>query len=135
MNKQTLFLISVAVLLGAAYVYFFTDWFRAEKIRIKFRNNPEVFVFDPPVDVTSIKVFRVSELATNKYAHPMWNLVATNKAASVRAFIYGAPVPGMKPAIDKTKAEPLEPNQSYKLVVEAGKATGEKEFTHQVATR
>ncbi len=135
MNKQTLFLISLAAVLAAAYVYYFTDWFRSEQIRIKFRNNPEVFVFDPPAELTSIKVFRSSELATNKYAHALWNLVATNKTATVRAFSYGSAVPGMKPAVDKTHAEPLQPNETYKLVVESSTTRGEKEFQHQIATR
>ncbi|MDB6025870.1 MAG: hypothetical protein JWM68_2093 [Verrucomicrobiales bacterium] len=135
MNKRALFLVVTALAMGAAYVFYFTDWFRGEKIRIKFRNNPELFVFDPPVELTSIKFFRSSELATNKYAHPVWSLVATNKVAPVEAFGYGFPVPGMKPAVAKTKAEPLLPNETYKLVVEAGKATGEKEFLHQAGTR
>ena len=135
MNKRAVFLLCAALLMGAAYVSFFTDWFRGERIQIKFRNNPELFVFDPPVALTSIKVFRSAELATNKYAHPLWNLVATNKAAPVQAFSYGKAIPGMKPAIANMKAEPLQPNEFYKLVVESGKSTGEKEFQHQVATR
>lgn len=135
MNKRAGFLIIAALLMGAAYVYYFTDLFRGGEIRIKFRNNPELFVFDPPIEVTSIKVFRSAELATNKYAHPLWNLVATNKGSIVQAFSYGKTVPGMKPAVANTRAEPLQPNETYKLVVESGKATGEKEFQHEVVTR
>ena len=135
MNKRAALLVVLALLMGAAYVYFFTDWFRAARIQIKFKSNPELFVFDPPADLTSIKVFNSAELATNKYAHPLWNLVATNKSASVQAFGYGMPVAGMKPAVANTKAEPLQPNATYKLVVESGNATGEKEFQHQVAER
>jgi hypothetical protein len=135
MNKRAGFLVVATLLLGGVYAFYFTDWFRGPEIQIKLRNNPELFVFDPPADLTSIKVFRSAELASSKYAHPMWHLVATNKTATVRTFIYGASVPGMKPAIDKTKAEPLQPNETYKLIVEAGKAKGEKEFQHQVTTR
>lgn len=135
MNKRALILVVTALAMGAAYVYYFTDWFGGEKIRIKFRNNPELFVFDPPVELTSIKVFQVAELATNKYAHPVWNLVATNKAVTVQIFSYGKAVAGMKPAVANTRAEPLQPDIAYKLVVENGKATGEKEFRHEAPSR
>jgi hypothetical protein len=135
MNKRALFLILAALVMGAAYVFFFTDWFRGDRIQIKFRNNPELFVFDPPAELTSIKVFNATELATNKYAHPLWNLVATNKSATVQAFGYGKPIAGMKPAVPNTKAEPLKPNETYKLIVESVKAKGEKEFLHQLVSR
>lgn len=133
MRKQTGFLIGAAGLLAALYVFFFTDWFGPKKIQILFttRNGQAVFALDgKEYALHSVKVYRMSDLATNPYPHALWHLVSTNEKGSLptTAFPYGAAIAGMKPAVPGTKAERLEPQVSYRLLVESGKIKGEKEF-------
>jgi hypothetical protein len=38
-------------------------------------------------------------------------------------------VPGMRPALKGVTAEPLDPRQTYRLLVEAGSMKGQHDFT------
>jgi hypothetical protein len=139
MNKRTLILIVSAIVLFAAYAYFFTDWFDRKHIQISYRAFPDrradptkvatlTFYLDKEYPVTSLKFFRNDEVATNKYPVPIWHLVCASNAAKVTEFEYGRVIRGMKPANARTRAPELVPDQSYKVVVEAGKVAGEKTF-------
>jgi len=133
MRKQTGLLIGAALVLAALYAFKFTDWFGKKHIQILFttRNAKAVFGLDgKEYQLNSVKVFRVAELATNKYPHAVWNLVATNEKGSspTTAFSYGATIEGMKPAVPGTKAERLESLVNYRIIVESGKIKGEREF-------
>lgn len=131
MNKRAAILIFATLLLAIFYVYKFTDWFQEKKIHILSRTKKDGIFFgleDKEYPLTQIKVVRVDEIATNKYAHAMWHLVAESNSAPVTDFVYGLPIPGMKPAVTQTVAEPLLPNVPYRILVEAGKLKGEKDF-------
>ena len=52
----------------------------------------------------------------------------TKSKAPIKAIVYGYPVKGMKPAIERTRPEPLQPNVPYVLFVEAGKVKGQTNF-------
>ena len=81
MKSQTKFLIFVAVILGAIYVFKFTDWFAEKRIQIKYRNLPQrgaansvapvTFYLDQEYQITSLKVISVTEASTNKYPHAL----------------------------------------------------------------
>ena len=131
MRKQSVFLILIALVFAAAYVYFFTDLFKKKHIQILFtnRNSAGFFGLDgKSYNLTSVKVVRSDENATNKYAHAVWHLIAETNTAPVSEFAYGRPIPGMKPKIPGTVAEPLQPNVDYHIIVEAGKIKGERDF-------
>ncbi|MDQ6630413.1 MAG: hypothetical protein M3Y82_01485 [Verrucomicrobiota bacterium] len=131
MKMRTGFLICAALILGAIYAHFFTDLFGPKKIHILFTNrNSKIFfgLDNKEYNITSVKVFRAAEIATNKYAHPLWNLTTDSNSAPTTDFLYGSPIAGMKPAVAKVEPEPLEPNVNYRIVVEAGKIKGEKDF-------
>jgi len=150
MTRNSYVLIALAVLLGAAYAYFFTDWFTHESIQIipQIRparpgkhagDSPAVypvsFSFDGKYKLTSVKVVALDDLKTNKYANPVWHLVSDSNSVPTKAIVYGFPIKGMKPAIAQTRPEPLQPEVPYVLFVEAGKIKGQTNFfTKEIVT-
>ena len=145
MTRNSYVLIALAAVLGAAYAYFFTDWFAREAIQIipqirpSRASNPKrsgdtpatypvSFSFDGKYKLTSVKVVSADDLKTNKYANPLWYLISDSNSAPTKAIVYGYPVKGMKPAIAQTRPEPLQPNIPYVLFVEAGKIKGQTNF-------
>jgi hypothetical protein len=132
MNKRTVRLVYVALALGAAYLAFFIDWHKEQKIHISWdkslqsimggSENPTIiFHLDKPQPLTAIEVVESEDARTNKYPHPLWHLVAADAPVPTSTFRYGAKIKGMKPEIATALPEPLEPDISYTLLVEAGK--------------
>jgi len=145
MTKNGYLLLTLAVLLGASYAYFFTGLFQREHIQIipQIRPGrpanasrsgdvpatyPVSFLFDRKYQLTEIKVVPAQELATNKYATPTWHLISDSNSIPTKNVIYGYMPKGMKPAIARMRPEPLQPNVSYVLFVEAGKIKGQTNF-------
>ena len=143
MNKRSLFLVAMAVILGATYAYFFTDWFKKKQIQISFRTfpgravksdvEPIVFLLDKQYKITSIKVVSAQEYGTNKLAHPLWHLIPDTNSVPITDFGYGQHVKGMKPSVPKIAAEKLIPEAKYRIIVDAGKIHGEREFVAREA--
>jgi hypothetical protein len=145
MTKSGYVLLSIAAILGIAYVWFFTDLFTKESIQIipqirpgrpsnasRSGNAPSVypvsFLFDGKYKLTSLKVVSAQELATNKYANPTWHLISDSNSLPTKNVIYGYPPKGMKPAIERMRPEPLQPDIPYVLFVEAGRIKGQTNF-------
>lgn len=140
MTKRTLFFLTAAVVLFAVYAANFTDWFKSKSIRISYRGTPTsgprnatvvpvTFMLHDEYRVTDIKVFTANELRSKKYPRPIWHMVAITNPAPLTDFQYGGAIKGMKPADAKAAPEPLKPEETYKIVVEAGKKLrGEREF-------
>ncbi|MHB8522559.1 MAG: hypothetical protein ACYDH9_17620 [Limisphaerales bacterium] len=140
MSKKNILLLSLVGLTFAAYVYWFTDWFTTPRIQIivqnrimpTSRNNPSVypvsFTLDDRYKLRMVKVISVSALATNKHPLPLWYLVSKTNSAPTPGFLYGWPIRGMKAALPNTRPQPLEPNTTYRLLVEAGRAKGQVDF-------
>lgn len=138
------------MLLAASYVYFFTDLFYKQTIQIipsvRFgrassipRNPgekdvyPVAFKLDGNYKLTSVKVVTASELATNKYANPLWHLMSVSNSVPTKAIIYGLPIRGMQPEVPEARPEPLQPDVTYIVMVEAGNLKGQTNFfTRQV---
>ncbi len=118
-------------MLAVVYVIKFTDWFEEKNIHILYRlhrSKPFFGLENRQYELTSVKVYRSDELSTNKYARPLWHIVASTNAQPVSDFMYGQKLKGMKPAVPGLDPEPLEKNVTYRIIVEAGKLKGEKEF-------
>ena len=140
MSKKTIGLILFTVVLGAVYLYYFTDFFSSPVVQISFRprmdrsrDSKEIsysgsFSFDTKCRLTEIKVVPVAELETNKYAHAVWHLIADKPSAPTKGLVYGEPIKGMKPKVPKMKAQPLQPGTKYRIILEAGDRRGEKDF-------
>ncbi len=131
MNKKSWFLIAIVVALGVVYVIFFTNWFKSKSILIgdMERFGRVNFTFTEPHELTSVKVFSVSALESNKYALPVWELKSDSNSVPIKYFIYGQRIRGMKPAVANLRPEPLEPGSKYRLFVEAGSTKAQHDFT------
>ncbi|SRR6266496_2494637 len=138
-SKQTV-LIILAILLAGIYVYFFTDWINRPRIQLIAQTRPiqpkgptakvypVSFLLDGQYQLTSIKVVPLGALATNRFAPPMWHLVAYTNVSPVEGFLYGQRIPGMRPLMTNDRPQQLEPSTKYRLVVEAGRARGQIDF-------
>jgi hypothetical protein len=131
MNKRTVLLICVALVLAGAYYRFFMDGHKkpgiqifCEKSRASMMGNNAspslIFHFPSAYDLTSVEVVNADDARTNKYPHPLWHMIAPDKPAKTTSFTYGEAIPGMKPEIATAVPEPLQPGE-YTLMVEAGK--------------
>jgi len=138
MSKTKLILVIVGVLLlGGFSLYLNRDWFAPETIQISHRaspwlqsnrrnraNNlgePVTFILGGYYRLTHLKVVLASEIQTNKYAHPVWELTTESNSAPTTTFVYGGWVRGMHPAVKGARPDPLEPGVNYRLLVTTDK--------------
>src|SRR6185436_20402355 len=129
MSRKNVILILVPIILGAIYVYYFTEVFDPPTIKIvsqirpsrKGMVSPVTFAFNSRISLNSVKVVVADDFKTNKYAHPLWHLVADTNSVPIKGFMYGEKIRGMKPAVPKLRAESLQTNVVYLLLVESGK--------------
>jgi len=150
MTKKNIIVLAITLVsVIGFYLYLFRDSFRKPTIQIShtIRLNP-AYIYHPPqgttaeelphiigfglggdFKLTSIKVVPVAELETNKFAHPVWELVSDSNSVPTRSFIYGHRIKGMHPAVKGAAAEPLSANIPYRLLVEAKSIKGQQDFT------
>ena len=150
MSKNGIFLSVIAVILAACYVCFFTDFFRTPTIQIiptvrpgrpssiprgpdQDPVHPVSFTLDGKYKLTSVKVVVADDLKTNKYATPLWHLISDSNSLPTKAIVYGFPIKGLKPAIPKTRPEPLLAGVEYTLLIECGKLRSQTNFHTTVA--
>jgi len=141
MEKKSWLLVLVAVVLAAAYVTFFTGWFRPHTVAIfhtcrhvrnRFaQNNGQpavIFGVNRPLKLTEIKVVVLADFQANPKCLPLWHLVASSNAVPVKTFVYGQFIRGLKPEVPGTRAEPLTNYVTYRLLLTAGDLKGEHDF-------
>ena len=132
-------LIVLAVILACIYVYFFTDWINRPRIQIIAQTRPIAtraavkgyhvsFMLDGQYQLSSVKVVLLSAYHTNKFTPPLWHLIAFTNGPLIGGFLYGQPIPGMRPRVSNAAPQRLEPNAVYRLCVEAGHARGQIDF-------
>ena len=90
---------------------------------------PVFFALNDDFRLTSVKVIPFEGDKFNPLARPVWQLVSESNSAPTRAFRYGQPIQGMKPALKDVRPEPLEPGVVYRLEVEAGNVTASTDFS------
>lgn len=142
-------LIALAIVLGGFSLYLNKDWFTRDDIHISHRSRPQraamfrrgrpnpvdvatdpvLFGFDSKLRLKTVKVVPLSDIATNKYPHAIWHLVSESNSAPVKEFSYGAPIPGMHPALKGVVPDPLEPGVQYRLFIETEGRKAEHDFT------
>ena len=155
MTKKQLVTVAIAVAAFAAYAYYLTDWFTSDHIQVVHTLRPPVLAKNsrrgrptenPTVNVvsfglnskfklTSVKVIPVAELKTNKYAHPVWHLVSASNSVPTKGFVYGMRIKGMQPKVPNAQPDPLLPDVTYRLLLEAGDIKGEYDFTTTVPAK
>ncbi len=140
MTRKSWFLVGLAVLLGAVYAYYFTDWINVPRIQILKSDRPVrygrsasgvlpvTFTLEDRYKLTEVKVIAVGALATNKNPAPLWHLVTKSNSIPLKGFVYGQQIRGMRPANERDRPRRLEPGIKYRLYVSAGRAKGEIDF-------
>jgi hypothetical protein len=142
MTKKNWLLLALALALGVVYIRYFTDWFRPQTIHIahttrNLRSRSQPANASPPLNfglnrqcrLTEITVVPLAIWQTNPNVPPVWHLISDSNSVPVRTFPYGQGIRGMKPAVAGSRAQPLETNVAYRLLVTAGKAKGQHDFT------
>ena len=86
------------------------------------------FALDGKYALTSVKVVELAVYTTNRKSTPLWHLVAASNAVPSKGFIYGRPIPGLKSATPNARPQPLRPEVTYRLLLEAGRAKGTLDF-------
>jgi hypothetical protein len=141
MTTKNWLLTLFAVVLGTVYVIYFTDWLKPKTVVIfsTCRQMPArlphakvtavtIFGLKQPLRLTEIKVVPLAVWQTNKNVLPLWHLISTSNSVPVKMFSYGQHIGGLKPAIPGDRPEPLETNIVYRLIVTAGRITGQHDF-------
>jgi hypothetical protein len=139
MRKKEFIWIGVLLVLGGVYIHFFMHWFEKREIAItaSFRPSrragetvfPVFFTLSGAYKLTSVKVIPLEDDRFNPLAAPVWHLVSDSNSVPTRAFLYGQPIRGMKPALKGVRPDPLTPGVVYRLILSAGDLTGNKDFT------
>lgn len=148
MSKKNFIVLAASFLAVAAfYFYLYRDSFHKEHIQISHTIRPTTWALTHPNDssdqptrsvsfgfehsykLTSVKVLVVAELETNKYAHPVWDLISESNSVPMKGIVYGMHIRGMHPSVKGARPAELASNVPYRLIVEAGNMTGEHDFT------
>ena len=148
MAKKPWLLMALLVFLGSLFIYLNRDWFQRRPIQITHRlyrfadrfgeagtPTPVMFEFDRRLKLTSIKIVALTDLRRSKYPHPLWHMISSSNSVPTKGFVYGMDVPGMRPDVSGASAEPLDPHQMYRLLVEARSVKAEHDFTFEPAQR
>jgi hypothetical protein len=150
MSRKEWVLVALVLVLGGLYVVYFSGWLGPRVIRVEYsvrsareawgtggrRVNPAgkaelggvSFALHRNYKLTSVKVLPAADAKTERYAHPLWHLVARKGSQPVDSLAYGLPVAGMTNASAGVGPEPLETGVEYRLLVEAGSWKGARDF-------
>lgn len=138
MSKTKVILVAITIIaLGACSIYLNKDSFASEAIQISHRVTPWMkstrtkrandlgvpvtFTLSGYYRLTNLKVVIASEIETNKYAHPIWELTSESNSIPISTFAYGAGIRGMHPAVKGARPDPLVPGIQYRLLVKTDK--------------
>jgi len=141
MTKKPWLLVAVLIVVGGLFIYLNRDWFQGRPIQISHRiyrfadrfggrdaPTPVMFEFDRRLKLTSIKIVALADVRTNKYPRPLWHMISSSNSIPTKGFVYGMDVLGMRPAVNGATADPLDPSQTYRLLVEAGSLKAQHDF-------
>lgn len=144
-SKTVCVLILISGLAGLC-LYVNRDWFATRPIQISYRVSPwlkgsasarskadlgvpVVFSLDRHCRLQEVRVFKTEELATNRYAHAIWDLTTESNSIPTASFTYGQRIPGMKPRVKGAQPERLEPYVMYRLVIKTADDEAQHDFT------
>jgi hypothetical protein len=83
--------------------------------------EPVAFTLNGFYRLTSVKVVIASEIATNKYAHPVWHLISESNSVPVSVLTYGGGIRGLHSAVKGARPDPLVPGVDYRLLLTTDK--------------
>jgi hypothetical protein len=141
MERKSWLFVAAALALAVVYAVYFTNWFRPATVKIFHTNRnlrPQaargaalpwlVFGLSREVRLTELRVVELSAYRTNRNVLPFWYLNSTSNSVPVKTFFYGQFIRGLKPAIPGSPPRELGSNITYRLLIKAGKITGEHDF-------
>ncbi|HZL42617.1 MAG TPA: hypothetical protein VFD66_05000 [Verrucomicrobiae bacterium] len=147
MTRKNIFLSALFLLLAGLCVYLYKDRFLPSPIQIGHRSmaprgaaarrsqgdaaNMIGFLLNRELRLSSVKVFAVSDIETNKTPQATWDLVSDSDSVPVKSFIYGENIRGMRPSQKGAKALPLRPGVNYRLMIKAGSHAAQHDFVPQ----
>ena len=141
MRKKEFIWILVLLVLGGVYIRYFSHWLDKRQIGITVSVRPSrrpgetvypvFFTLNNAYKLTKLKVLPMPDNQFNPNALPVWNLISDSNSVPIRAFRYGQPIRGMKPAFEGAEPEDLQTNIMYRLLVSAGKVKGQHDFEIQ----
>ncbi|HEX4342861.1 MAG TPA: hypothetical protein VH255_05695 [Verrucomicrobiae bacterium] len=132
MTKKNIVLTLCLVIMAAVWVIYFSGWFTKQNIEIMHNfhsqrkragsNNTSTapvlsFGFSREYQLVELKVLSESALHTNAAPLPEWHLTSESNSVPLKMLIYGQWIQGMKPAVPNSRPHPLQPGQSYRLLV------------------
>jgi hypothetical protein len=150
MDKKQISLLGLALLLVGAMIYLSRDWFAPEDIQILSTIRPNrlsdkqqrklgpavssqpytvTFFFNRKYALKSVKVVGTSEIETNRFAHPLWELVTVSNSIPVKSLTYGVPIRGMHTEVKGAQAEVLQPKVPYRLLIKTADQDASYDFT------
>ena len=136
--KLILIAILIAGMAGLSY-YMNRDSFAPETIQIAHRMSPWMRPANPsarrandlgvPVtftlngfhSLTTVKVFPVADMETNKFPHAVWKLISDSNSVPTSSFNYGSYIKGMRPDVKGARPDALQPGVAYRLIVVTAK--------------
>ncbi len=140
MTTKQASLLALAAVIAGVVLYVNRDWFSRDRIQISHRfgsfasrlgadagGTPMMFEFSRKLKLTRLKVIPV-EAGSSKAAQPTWQLISDSNSVPTKGFVYGLPVPGMRPSLAGVNADPLTPGHKYRLLIEAGSLKAEHDF-------
>jgi hypothetical protein len=146
-SRRNLLIASVALVVTGLFAYVYRDAFRPDEIQITHRvvvgppvrglsrTNQNlkvtqlVFGLDQKRELTEIKVINAAALESGTNTAPLWHVISDSNSIPVKVFAYGDHIRGLRPLVKKSRPIPLESNVTYRLVVRAGRATGQHDFS------
>ncbi|HEY3861669.1 MAG TPA: hypothetical protein VGO59_07265 [Verrucomicrobiae bacterium] len=137
-TKEWTWLVALAALIGLS-IYMNRNRFAPEQmainasLRLPRRGEaavwPVFFALNDGFKLTSVEVIPFEDGKFNSASRPVWHLISDSNSVPTRAFRYGQPIRGMKPAVKNTQADALEPGVTYRLLLEAGRVKGTVDFS------
>jgi hypothetical protein len=150
MTAKKLLVTASLIVVAMIYYYLYGDAFKKQPIEIIVTMRPRLGMArqgwnldsnnEPTTDLavfnlgreyrlTSVKVVALSDAETNKYPHPLWQMISETNSLPTSTFAYGRWIRGMHPAVKGARPEPLLPETSYRILVEAAHHTkGQHDF-------
>lgn len=150
MDKKRLLLLLLVVLSLGAIFHLSRDWFTPADIQIgstirpnrlperqQKRLGPAVehrpytvsFFFNRKISLESVKVVKVHEIETNRFAHPLWGLVSDSNSIPVKSITYAVAVRGMRPQVKGVQADMLQQGVPYRLLLTTTEQEASYDFT------
>jgi hypothetical protein len=141
MQKKELKWIAVLLVVAGLYVVFVVHPFRKRQIGVTVSVRPSrhpgenvfpvFFTLNNSYKLKSVEVLPLENRQLTPGAVPVWHLVSDSNSVPLRAFRYGQPIRGMKPALAGVHPDALVPGTVYRMLLTTADAACQIDFKAQ----